>query len=224
LYAQTDVRSLGIEVARRTRMPRRPRAYLQGRIFHVMNRGARRQRLFDDPDDYDAFVRLLAKSLRGQNVELFAYCVMPNHWHLVIGAAEPRELSALMHRLTTTHSRRWYLSHGAEGEGAVYQGRFNAVPVQADRHFLWVCRYVERNPLRARLVSRAEGWPWSSLGRDPGDRYSPVPAEWPVERPDDWCHKVNSPQSTGEEKAVRDALHEGRPLGDDSWQEALTAL
>jgi putative transposase len=202
-------------------MPRRPRTFLNGRIFHVLNRGARRQRLFDGADDYDAFVRVLAESLSERHVELFAYCVMPNHWHLVTGADNPRELSLLMHRLTTTHSRRWYLSHGAVGEGAVYQGRFNAVPVQGDRHFLWVCRYVERNPLRGRLVARAQDWPWSSLGRDPADRHSPVTSSWPLERPSDWCATVNMPQTPAEEAAVRESLRQGRPLGTKSWQQAL---
>ena len=201
-------------------MPRRPRAFLRGTIFHVVNRGAKRQRLFDGPDDYDAFVRVLSASLGRGNVELFAYCVMPNHWHLVTAASTPASLSAFMHHMTTTHSRRWSISHGVESEGAVYQGRFYAAPVQGDRHFLWVCRYVERNPLRSNLVSRAEDWPWSSLGA--GQPGLPPLAPWPVEKPALWRHHVNLPQTADEVQAIRDSLRWRRPLGEEEWRLNLT--
>ncbi len=96
-----------------------------------------------------------------RRVAVFAYCLMPNHWHLVASPTAPGALSIFMHRLTTTHARLWHRARGSAGEGAVYQGRFSAIPIQCDRHFLIVCRYVERNALRASLVSRAEDWPWS---------------------------------------------------------------
>lgn len=203
-------------------MPRRPRAFLRGKIFHVVNRGAKRQRLFDDPDDFDAFLRILAGSLRRGGVELFAYCLMPNHWHLVTAAATPSNLSSFMHHMTTTHSRRWYLSHGVDSEGAVYQGRFRAVPVQGDHHFLWVCRYVERNPLRSHLVARAEEWPWSSLFGDP-EGSLPL-ASWPVERPSRWLDEVNRPQTPAEVEAVRESLRLRRPLGDDDWRAEMSGV
>ena len=201
-------------------MPRRPRAFLQGNIFHVVNRGAKKQRLFDSSDDYDGFLRVLSGSLSRGGVELFAYCVMPNHWHLVTAAPNPSSLSAFMHHMTTTHSRRWCVSHGVESEGAVYQGRFYAVPVQGDRHFLWVCRYVERNPLRSNLVGRAEDWPWSSFGKN---QESPPPlATWPVERPQNWREEVNIPQTPAEVQAIRDSLRWRRPLGEEEWRLQLT--
>jgi putative transposase len=201
-------------------MPRRPRAFLRGHIFHVVNRGATRQRLFFESSDYRAFLRILAVSLAARPVRLFAYCVMPNHWHLVTGALDPRHLSAFMHLMTTTHSRRWALSHGVASEGAVYQGRFTAVPVQGDHHFLRVCRYVERNPLRARLVARAEDWPWSSLSSD-FDESSLGISQWPVERPAGWCEIVNLPQSDLEVEAIRESLRREQPLGEPAWQDEM---
>ena len=85
---------------------------------------------------------------------------------------------------TATYSRRWHLAHNTVGTGTIYQGRFKAIPVKDDRHFLTVCRYVERNPVRARLVSRVEDWEWSSassVSRPSG----PFLHEWPVPRPGD---------------------------------------
>jgi putative transposase len=191
-----------------------------GNIFHVVNRGAKRQRLFDDSGDYDAFLKILSRSVSRGGVDLFAYCLMPNHWHLVTAAANPSCLSSFMHHLTTTHSRRWCITHGVASEGAVYQGRFTAVAVQDDRHFLWVCRYVERNPLRTDLVRRAEDWLGSSLGHNDG--VAPPLATWPVERPAKWRDEVNLPQTPGELQAIRDSLRWRRPLGDEEWRLKLT--
>jgi putative transposase len=202
-------------------MPRRPRAFLLGNIFHVINRGAKRQRLFDGPNDYDAFLRVLCGSLRRGGVDLFAYCVMPNHWHLITAATNPANLSSFMHHMTTTHSRRWCVSHGVESEGAVYQGRFRAIPVQCDRHFLSVCRYIERNPLRSNLVIRAEDWPWSSLGSSRSDGHSPPLAPWPVDKPTSWSDQVNQPQTRAEEEAIRESIRLRRPLGDEEWRATM---
>lgn len=198
-------------------MPRRPRAFLRGYIFHVLNRAARRGRLFDSPDDYDAFIRVLEKAHAERPVAIFAYCIMPNHWHLVVSANESRQLSAFMHMLTTTHSRRWGVTRAVAGEGAVYQGRFRAIPVQEDAHFLWVCRYVERNALRAGLVDRAEDWPWSSLHLRSVDGSSPLLAAWPVAVPRHWAAEVNRPQTAQEIAAFRRAVHEQTPYGDLDW-------
>src|SRR5580658_3294321 len=88
---------------------------------------------------------------------------MPNHWHLVLKPHEDRELSLFVGWLTLTHTQRWHAHRRDAGSGHVYQGRFKSFPVQADRHFLTVARYVERNPLRANLVASAADWRWSSL-------------------------------------------------------------
>jgi putative transposase len=201
-------------------MPRRPRAFLRGQIFHVVNRGATRQRLFFESSDYRAFLRIVAAARAVHPVQLFAYCVMPNHWHLITGVRNPRQLSSFMHLMTTTHSRRWALSHGVASEGAVYQGRFTAVPVQSDHHFLHVCRYVERNPLRAKLVARAEEWPWSSMCANFGEPWLEM-STWPMERPAGWCELVNLPQSDVEVEEIRESLRREQPLGEATWRKEM---
>jgi len=103
------------------------------------------------------------------------------------------------------------------GGGHLYQGRFKSFPVQEDEHFLTVCRYVERNPLRANLVSRAELWKWSSLWT--WNRAAPtVPlARWPVPRPTDWIEHVNAPQTEAELNAIRRSVVRSRPFGEAEW-------
>ncbi len=96
-------------------------------------------------------------------MRLLAFCVLPNHWHSVLWPREDGDLSDYMGWLTNTHPRRWHLAHGTVGTGALYEGRFKSYPILEDEHFFTVCRYVERNALRANLVTSPEQWRWSSL-------------------------------------------------------------
>ena len=160
-------------------MPRRPRHGTAGLVFHVMNRGARRLTLFDGPADYAAFVEVLQEATARFPMRLLCYAVMPNHWHLVLWPRADGDLSAFMEWTTVTHSRRWHFAHNAVGTGTIYQGRYKAIAVKDDGHFLTVCRYVERNPVRARLVARVEDWEWSSAS-SLSRRSAPHLHAWPV--------------------------------------------
>jgi putative transposase len=199
-----------------TSMPRRPRVSTAGLFFHVVNRAAKRSTLFETPEDYTAFEQVMESAVDRHRVSLFAYCVMPNHWHLLLSPNVDGALSRFMHWLTTTHARRWQTHRALEGQGAVYQGRFKAIPVADDHHFLWVCRYIERNPLRAALVERAENWRWSSLSRrQDGDSSFLTP--WPVRCPEGWAALVNQVQTEAEEQAFREAMSRGQPFGETDW-------
>ena len=204
-------------------MPRRKRERKAGLVFHVVNRAAKRAVLFDDDGDYGAFEQLMVEAISRTNVALFSYCIMPNHWHFVLTPIVDGALSRFMHWLTTTHARRWQNAHGVVGLGAVYQGRFKAIPIGHDRHFLWVCRYVERNPLRAGLVARAEEWQWSSLRRHEGARLSWL-ADWPVGEPSDWMSHVNMPQTDTELQAFRHAMRTRAPFGSEDWKRQVEQL
>ena len=197
-------------------MPRRRRSTTTGLVFHVVNRAAKRALLFENAADYRAFESILRAAANRFAIAVFAYCVMPNHWHIVLTPLRDGELSRFMHWLTTTHARRWQLVRGTEGQGAVYQGRFRAIPIGGERHFLWVCRYVERNALRACLVDRAEDWTWSSLpGRDATTRPEWL-AEWPAGRPLEWVRHVNEPQTPAEIDTFRRAMRRGEPYADET--------
>jgi len=172
-------------------------------VLHVMNRGARRLPLFESDTDYQSFLACLIFGLEKIPVRLLAYCVMPNHFHLIVWPRETGQVSRLMQIVTARHSRRWHRSRGSEGTGCVYQGRYRAVAVQRDSHFLTVCRYVERNALRANLVKRAEDWPWSSLYQRCKDCH-PVPLQpWPIPQPPDWLAFVNQQEGDADIKAIR---------------------
>ena len=188
-------------------------------VFHVLNRGVGRRRLFAKPGDYAAFETILAETLDKCPLRLCGYCLMPNHWHLVVWPKQAGQLATFMQRLTITHARRWQEHRGRVGYGHVYQSRYKSFPVQSEDHFYQVLRYVERNPLRANLVERAEQWRWSSLWR----RVAGTPAErsvlsdWPLPQPRNWCKLVNDPQTESELAAIRRSVERGQPLGDQDW-------
>jgi putative transposase len=137
-------------------------------------------------------------------------------------AVVPSALAELMRWAGVTHVRRHHEHYHSRGGGHLYQGRFKSFPVQDDRHFLTVCRYVEANPLRAKLVKRAEDWPYSSLRWWPGvaeaDGEPPVLlGEWPVDRPRGWLAKVNEPLAEKAVEQLRVSVNRGRPFGAAEW-------
>jgi len=103
-----------------------------------------------------AFEKILAEAHAHSRIRIAAYCLMPNHWHLLLWPRQDGDLSELLRWITINHTQRWHAHHHTAGTGPVYQGRFRSFPVQSDEHFLMIARYVERNPLRARLVRHAE--------------------------------------------------------------------
>lgn len=137
-------------------MGRPRRAADGGLIYHVLNRANARLMVFEKEKDYAAWEQVLGEAAARSGTRLLAYCVMPNHWHLVVWPHKDGELSAFTGWLTLTHTQRWHAHRGSRGTGHLYQGRFKSFPVQDDEHFFTVCRYVERNALRANLVARAE--------------------------------------------------------------------
>lgn len=205
-------------------MPWRNGRGTAGIPFHVMNRAARRLTLFESQMDYRAFVFCLAEARAKVPIRLYAYCVMPNHFHLVAQPLSDGGLSLFMKTLLGTHSKRWRAFRKSVGEGAVYQGRFRAFPVQTDQHFYTVCRYVERNPLRAGLVTKAEDWPWSSTWQCANARHLVPLDDWPILRPKDWLDLVNDTQKQEEEKSVRVASARQRPFGQPDWVAATAAM
>src|SRR5688572_4794947 len=179
-------------------MPYRRRIGLDAHVFHVINRAARRVCLFEREWDYRVFLRSFGQAQQRTPLKLLSYCIMPNHFHLVVGPVDPRQLSTFMHWLTATHSKRWHARHSTTGTGSVYQGRFKAFPVQTNSYLVNACRYVERNPVRARLVTRAEEWPWSSLAHDLENSNLLELHPWPIPKPADWCSFVNREESASD--------------------------
>ena len=202
-------------------MGRPLRAAAGGLVYHVLNRANARMTLFRKDADYEAFENVLAEAVERSGTRLLAYCVMPNHWHLVVWPRKDGELSRFVGWLTLTHTQRWHAHRKSIGSGHVYQGRFKSFPVETDEHFHTVARYVERNPLRARLVRRAEQWQWSSLARwlrGSADDQALLSA-WPMSRKPSWVEHVNAPQSEAELAAIQRCVDRGSPYGDGRWHD-----
>jgi putative transposase len=192
-------------------------------IFHVLNRGNGRMRLFHKEEDYDAFERVLAEGLQRYPVELLTYCLMPNHWHLVVRPRTDAGLGRLMGWVGVTHVRRHHEHYHRRGAGHLYQGRFKSFPVAEDEYFLTLCRYVEANATRAKLADRAEQWRWCGLWRRANPRDDIVLSPWPVDRPRNWTSLVNSNLSQEALRDVRGCVERGRPLGPPKWVQVTAA-
>ncbi len=200
-------------------MGRPHRAAEGGYVYHVLNRANARMTIFEDSGDYEAFEEVLREAVARTGMRLLAYCLMPNHWHLVVWPKEDGELSQFAGWLTLTHTQRWHAHRGTTGSGHVYQGRFKSFPIQEDEHFYMVARYVERNAVRANLARRAEQWRWSSLYRwlRGSAEDKELLAAWPLSRKSNWVEHVNAAQTEAELKAVRVSMQRCSPFGDETW-------
>lgn len=203
-------------------MPRPPRSTQAGLVYHVLNRANARLPIFAKAADYDAFVCVLAEALDEVPTRLLGYCLMPNHFHLVLWPRTDDELSRFVGWLTLTHTQRWHAHYHSAGTGHLYQGRFKSFPVAADEYLLTLLRYVERNAVRAGLVERAGAWRWSSLWRRAHGDTEPRPllSDWPLPQPAGWAAWVDEPQTAREVEAVRACVSRGRPYGAEAWVKA----
>ncbi len=203
-------------------MPRRARSILGGYVYHVLNRANGRLRLFKKDADFAAFEQVLAEAHERVPLRLLGYTLMGNHWHFVVWPRprQPEQVSNFFRWLTVTHSQRWHAHHGTAGMGHVYQGRFKSFPIAEDEHLLAVLRYVERNPLRAGLVGRAEQWRFGSLYRrtqgTPEDRA--LLTACPLALGRNWAEHVNRPQSEAQLSALRRSVQRGQPFGGEAWR------
>lgn len=200
-------------------MPRTKRICPAGEVFHVLNRSVARMTLFEKPDDYAAFMQVVEETYQKISLPIFAMSVMPNHWHFVVRPKTDTQLTEFFQRLTVTHTMRWHAHYSTGGSGHLYQGRFKSFPIQSDAHLLTVMRYVERNPLRANLVKRAEEWEYGSAWARQQKRSTP---EWLAKPkkpslPHQWRSLVNKPQTEAELSAVRKCITRGTPFGGPKW-------
>jgi putative transposase len=182
-------------------------------VFHVLNRSVGKKAIFEREPDYAAFEKVLQEARQSNPMRLLAYCLMPNHWHLVLWPEGNDDLSRYMRWITQTHTQRWHKAHDSVGTGPLYQGRFKSFPIAEDDHFYQVCRYVERNSLRANLVSSADMWHWKN------DSAAITLDRWPCAKPAHWLDHVNAAQTEAELRAIERSLAKGAPYGNAAWCE-----
>jgi putative transposase len=200
-------------------MARTARASIGGICYHVINRGNGKAEVFHKAEDYYRFTEMMYQSCARLPMRVVGWCLMPNHFHLVLWPFEDGDLSHWMQWLMTCHVRRYHRHY--QSDGHIWQGRFKAFPIQQDEHYLTVLRYVERNPVRAGLVERAEDWRWSSLYPADAPRAIRLLSPGPAERPAHWLAMVNHTESERELDALRLCVNRGRPFGSISWTEQI---
>ncbi|OGI58224.1 hypothetical protein A3C60_00030 [Candidatus Nomurabacteria bacterium RIFCSPHIGHO2_02_FULL_37_45] len=199
-------------------MARLPRVDIGNELYHIINRANARLPIFFEEEDFELFISILKEAEKKYNMRILAYCLMPNHFHLVLYPKQDNDLQKFMQWVTLTHTQRWHIKNRTIGSGHLYQGRYKSFLIEGDRHLLSVIRYVERNPLRAKIVKKAENWPFSSLSyklfKGPKNEFL---SEWPIPEPKDYLSFVNIPLSNKEEEAIRVSIIKGKPYGSDNW-------
>jgi putative transposase len=200
-------------------MGRARRVDVGGMIYHALNRANFRSRLFRETAHYEDFLGIVEESLNFVPMRILAYCLMPNHWHLVLYPRADGDLSQFLRRLTLTHTQRYHARTRTAGYGHVYQGRYKSLLVESDRHFLTLVRYVESNAQRAALVKRAEDWPWSSAHARLGgnEKQKKLLSPWPVPEPDGYRQWLSRSQPKEEVENIRYAIKKSRPYGSEEW-------
>lgn len=202
-------------------MPRALRPLGDGLVYHAMNRGNNRAAIFFAARDYLTFLKSLAQTQKRYPFQLFGYCLMTNHFHLLLRPEPGQSISRIMQSLSVAHTWHYHKAQGTVGH--IWQGRFKSPVIEEDNHALVVLRYVEGNPLRAGMVSDLASYPWSSYrvhGMGASDPLlTPLPvwatlAKDEVKRQAYWREWLHTPLSEAEFSAVRRSVLSGRPFAD----------
>jgi putative transposase len=186
-------------------MPRPSRNLPAGSVVHIVNRGNDKRLLFETALEFEEFLGLVAWAKAICPVRIVAYSVMGNHWHFVFWVEIEWDVSAFLHRLTTTHAKRWRRRTGTIGYGHVYQDRFKASSIFSERYYFNCLRYVEQNALTAGLVHAAKEWRWSSLAERLGNGRRILDPD-PMGVPIDWEELVDRPLPECDAEEVRSSL------------------
>lgn len=198
-------------------MPRVLRGLADNHIYHVINRGNGQQRIFKFDEDFAEFIELIGKAFERYQVQVLAYCILPDHFHLLLRPRLAKDLSRWMQWLMTSHVRAFHRKHGSCGH--VWQGRYKSFLVKDDEHLLTVFRFVEGNPVRLGFVSSALDWRWSSHGERVAAKGSRrIISDCPIALPDDWTNYVNQSLTEKELQRLSQSVRRQTPFGDREWQ------
>ena len=204
-------------------MPRIIRVDIKDELYHVINRANARLPIFFNEKDYELFEAVLELAKEKFDMRILAYCLMPNHFHLILHPRQDGDLQKFMQWLTLTHTQRWHSQNKTIGTGHLYQGRYKSFLIQKDDHLLTVIRYVERNPLRAKLVTNTKNWNFSSLSRrlSGSELKKALLSKWPIDEPKNYLNFVNTPMTSEETDAIRYSVNRGKPFGRDGWSDKI---
>jgi len=204
-------------------MPRLARIDIGGEIYHVINRANGRMQIFNNNKDYQLFEKFLLDAKELTDMRILAYAIMPNHWHLVLHPKNDGDLGVFMHRLTNAHTRQVHVDTKTIGSGHLYQGRYKSFLVENDKYLLTLIKYVERNPVRAKLVRACENWQWGSAWRRMKGSITQkkLLAPSPVPFPHGYVKWINSIDDKDELLSIRRSVNKGMPYGRERWVEKM---
>jgi len=202
-------------------MPRIARGLGDSCVYHVLNRGNGRSEVFHGSGDYEAFLEIVEEAKDRYAVRILAYCVMPNHFHMVLIPERGVDLSKWMQWVMTSHVRKYHRQYGSSGH--VWQGRYKSFLIQSDSHLLTVLRYIEGNPVRARLVDSAKAWRCSSHRENAGITEKALVDELPLGLPKEWSRYVDEPMTECEMEGLRRSVNRQAPYGESAWQRMVCA-
>jgi len=204
-------------------MPRNARVDIGNEIYHVINRAVGRTQIFNKPKDYQLFEELLFDAQETVNMRMLAYVIMPNHWHLLLYPKQDGDMSTFMHRLTNKHTRQVHVQTKTIGHGPLYQGRYKSFVVDSDAYYLSLIKYIERNPVRAKLTDKCEDWQWGSAWRrSQGEKPTQkLLDELPQDLPEHYQSWINTSEQESELEQIRQCINKGAPYGRETWVEMM---
>ena len=210
-------------------MGRLPRPTGDDLIDHAINRGSNRADVLGPDGERDMFLGDLARTKARYPFALFGYCLMSNHFHLLLKPAPGQSISRILQSLTVAHTWRHHRRQGTSGH--VWQGRFRSPVIQDGDHLLVVLRYIEANPVRAAMVADPCEYTWSSHRCHGAGHADPLLDSFPgweqlgrteAERRARWRRKVRGEQPAKELDGVRSSVRSGRPYGAEDWVEVIS--
>ncbi|MEK7070474.1 MAG: transposase [Patescibacteria group bacterium] len=207
-------------------MPRQARVDVGDEIYHVINRSNGRVKIFHNDSDYRHFESLLREAKELTNMRILAYCIMPNHWHLILYPRNDNNLSEFMRWLTTTHVRQVRAKTNSIGQGHLYQGAYKSFIVEAEKYLVQLIRYIEQNPLRAKMIKRAQDWEWSSLYvREKGNtNQKKILDSLPVDLPVNYIKTINEMCNEDVLESIRYSVLKGKPFGSVKWTDDMIEM
>jgi len=204
-------------------MGRPQRTDIGGYIYHVLNRANARTIIFNTDRAYQDFEQILFEAVEKFKMRLIVYTLMPNHFHLVLYPKYNGEIKKFMHWLTLTHTQRWHVHTKTIGRGHVYQGRYKSFLVETDLHLWTLLSYVERNPLRAKLVKSLKDWKWSSYYKRLYGTSSQKKslATNSVAWPDNYEKLLALAEEKDKLETIRNSVNRGKPYGSNNWTDKV---
>ncbi len=207
-------------------MPRTSRIAVGGEVYHVINRANGRLTIFNTQEEYQLFEQLLLETKELIDMRILAYTIMPNHWHLVLHPKKDGDLTAFMQRVSNSHTRKVHAITKTNGSGHLYQGRYKSFLVESNEYLLTLIKYVERNPVRAKLTKKCQDWQWGSahkrlLGTESKNKILDNP---PIDLPLQYSSWINTTEDMKTVELIRSSVIKGMPYGKDSWVEKMVTI